>query len=149
MGSKESKEEEQPEDSKYDVECDISSLLALGKQGWEIFASQDIRNRQKEVEQQWDRTRVVAVVGLYNKGKTTVVNMLAGFFIDSYFRNSKKKDKISQQTGFIILNFLEKSKLMDENEPGQQLNKDSKSEEKSDSSSAKKCWYHSWKRSQR
>lgn len=62
----------------YDVECDIPSLLSLCDKGWKIYAKEEIRNKREDVEEVWDKTRVVAVVGLYNKGKTTVVNLLSG-----------------------------------------------------------------------
>lgn len=79
MGATESKVQEVKEtEDAYDVECHIPSLLSAANEGWKIFASENIRKNRQATEAEWDKTRVVAVVGLYNKGKTTVVNMLSG-----------------------------------------------------------------------
>ena len=56
------------------MECDIRSVCDVAKDGWPVTYSEAEASKLNE---DWDAT-VVAVVGLYNKGKTTVLNIMTG-----------------------------------------------------------------------
>jgi len=78
----------------YDVECDIASICDISRdKGWNVTARaipevKDLTDKNKK----WDHT-ICAVVGLYNKGKTTVLNLMAGTEFDA--TNTKRTKGLS------------------------------------------------------
>jgi len=62
-------------ESTYDFECDIKGIADVWEVGWFIESKPAFTEHVKTNFVNWNYP-VVAVVGLYNKGKTTVLNML-------------------------------------------------------------------------
>lgn len=78
----------QPPDisSLYDWTVDIDLLSKISREGWKVTFSQDFMDKgNREPDGSWQGA-IVAVVGLYDKGKTFVLNNLS----DSNLPSGKK-----------------------------------------------------------
>jgi hypothetical protein len=65
----------------YDLEIHINLITDVADQGWEVICSKGdndksfVYSEMRDKKLSWDGT-IVAVVGLYDKGKTFVLNSL-------------------------------------------------------------------------
>eukprot|EP00466_Bigelowiella_natans_P010033 jgi/Bigna1/80064/fgenesh1_pg.67_\ len=61
----------------YDLVIDIDQLSDLASNGWKIESAADFQMEQTEDGDQWNGA-IIAVVGLYDKGKTFLLNQISG-----------------------------------------------------------------------